>query len=280
MTRAGVLPPASSGGPGDRLGRCLDRLAAARQRALAVYLTVGDPLTGDRPDLALAAVDAGADILEFGIPTPNTRPRGTEIARSFERAAGASEDRLWEWLGEFRRAAERTPLLLLVYPETVADLGWDALLPRAAAAGVDALVLARPDGPGDLERVAAAGLGAVPGITPAADPEQVRRLESAATHLTYRNLADRTGADLDLDAATRLTRRLGATAGLPFLVGFGIRHERQIRALAADAAGVVVGSRLIDVLSRADRADRPAALRQHIGRWKAATILDGTPPER
>ncbi|MGW3075623.1 MULTISPECIES: tryptophan synthase subunit alpha [unclassified Kitasatospora] len=274
------LPPASSGGPGDRLGRCLDRLAAARQRALAIYLTLGDPLTGDRPDLALAAVDAGADMLEFGIPTPGARPRGAEIARSFERARGADQEQLWEWLGELRRAAADLPVLLLVYPQTVADLGWDLLLARSAAAGADALVLARPDGPEDLERVAAAGLSAVPGIAPAADPARVRQLESAAAHLTYRNLADRTGADLDLDEATRLTRRLGATAARPFLVGFGIRDERQIRALAPDAAGVVVGSRLISVLSRAAPTARPDALREHIGRWKAATLLDGSPTEQ
>ncbi|MFD4660056.1 tryptophan synthase subunit alpha [Kitasatospora sp. NPDC058444] len=273
-------PSTPSDRPDDRLGRCLNRLDAARQRALTIYLTLGDPLTSDRSDLALAAVDAGADILEFGLPTPNTRPRGAEIARSFERARGTDQEQSWEWLGELRRAAPDLPLLLLVYPETVADLGWDRLLSRAAAAGVDALVLARPDGPDDLERIAAAGLSAVPGIAPAADPALARRLESAAAHLTYRNLAERTGADLDLAAATRLTRRLGETAARPFLVGFGIRDEEQIRAFAPDAAGVVIGSRLISVLARTEPAARPDALRQHIGRWKAATLLDGSPSER
>jgi tryptophan synthase alpha chain len=260
----------------DRLDRCLRLAAARRERLLVVYLTLGDPLTDSTGpgDLALAAVEAGADILELGLPTPSTNPRGVQMRRSFDRARGAGPGELWRQVRRLREAAPATPLVPLVFPQTVADLGWDRLVADSAEAGADGLVLTAPDRPDDVDRVASAGLSAIPLIDSAADGAAVHRLEAPASHLTYRNLAGRTGDPLDLDSARRLTARLAATARKPFLAGFGIRSEHEIRTLAPHAAGLVVGSELLRLLAATDPRRRPATTQAMVRRWKAATVLE------
>jgi tryptophan synthase alpha chain len=258
---------------GDRLDRCLRLAGARRERLLVVYLTLGDPLT-DVADLALAAVEAGADILELGIPTARTSPGGTEMRRSFDRARGVGPGEVWGRFRRLREAAPATPLLPLVFPATVADLGWDRLIADSADAGADGLVLTAPERPDDVDRVASAGLSAIPLINSLADRAEVRRMEAPASHLTYRNLAGRTGDPLDLESARRITARLATTATKPFLAGFGIRYGHEIRALAPNAAGLVVGSQLLRLLAAADPPDRRATIRASIRRWKAATVLE------
>jgi tryptophan synthase alpha chain len=259
----------------DRLG-ARSRAASARQeRLLVLYLTLGDPLA-DPLDLALAAAAAGADVLELGLPTPGTRPRGADIAASFDRAREFPPDRLWALVGELRAALSGTPLLALVYPQTVADVGADRLLDLAAAADLDGLVLTDPDGRLAARRVAAAGLSAVPLVPPGTDPARRRRLEYTARHLTYQALAERTGARLDPARIRRSAQATALGATKPFLAGFGIRDERDIRAAAPYAAGVVIGSELYRGLAAARPATRVAWTEAAVRRWKAATVLSGT----
>ncbi|GAA3748662.1 tryptophan synthase subunit alpha [Salinactinospora qingdaonensis] len=262
----------------DRIAQCVRRASARRERLLAVYLTVGDPLaadprTGDPLSAALAAVAAGADILELGIPTPTTSPRGADVRDSFERARPTGTQQAWELLRLLRGTVPQTPLLPLVYPATVNDLGWDRLIDDARQAGADGLVLTSPAGGADVRRVAAAGLSAIPLVTPSTPPGQARELEEHAEHLTYRNLASGTGEPLDLEAATETAARMSQSAAKPFLVGFGIRHEHEIRALAPHAAGVVLGSRPLRILGESEPELRLERLRAATRRWKAATVL-------
>jgi tryptophan synthase alpha chain len=256
----------------DRLGRALRLASARRERLLVVYLTLGDPLT-DATDVALAAVEAGADILELGIPTPTTRPRGLEMRRSFDRAAAAEPGQVWARFRRLRQAAPATPLVPLVFPATVADLGWDRLIVESVDAGADGLVLTAPERPDEVDRVASAGLSAIPLINSLADRAEVQRMEAPACHLTYRNLAGRTGDPLDLESARQVTARLAATASKPFLAGFGIRYGHEIRALAPNAAGLVIGSQLLRLLAAVEPARRRTTTRAIIRRWKAATVL-------
>jgi tryptophan synthase alpha chain len=251
----------------DRIG---DRLQAG-DRLLVVYLTLGDPLTD--LDLALAAVEAGADVLELGIPTPNTRPRGADIAASFDRARQFTT--AWALVRELRIRLPRLPLLALVYPSTVTDLGADRLLGQSIDSGLDGLVLTDPDGPLPAAQVAATELSAIPLVTPATDPARRRRLEDTARHLTYQALADRTGARLDPEHVGRLAETAARSATKPFLGGFGIRDEHEIRAVAPHAAGVVIGSELYRGLGAVRPSDRIAQAETAVRRWQAATVLSG-----
>lgn len=238
------------------------------ERLLVVYLTVGDPLTAT--DLAVAVVEAGADVLELGVPTPSTSPRGAEIARSFGRASECAPDRAWDLVRTLRARLPDTPLVPLVYPWTVTDLGADGLLAACRESDVDGLVLTEPDGALPSAAVADAGLSAIPLIRPGTDPVSRRRLEATAEHLVYHPLADRTGDPLDRTAGRRATEA-AAGAGKPFLAGFGIRDEHDIRAVVPHAAGVVLGSELYRGLAAVPPPQRSAWTRSTVRRWKAAT---------
>ena len=268
--------------PGRRLEERLRRARSAGERLLVVYLTVADPLTDGPPDLAPVLAAAGADVLELGIPTPGTRPRGAVIGASFQRArardgseagvgAGASA-RVWSRLRRLRRDLPAVPLVLLIYPETVEDIGWSELLRESTRAGIDGMVLTEP-GERDLERVRSAGVHAIPLIRSAATAGVARRLEYFASGLTYRTLGTRTGEPLDADSVKRVAALLATDATKPFLAGFGIRYSQEIRALVPHVAGVVIGSeflRLITETPENERATRAVAL---IREWKSATVL-------
>jgi len=259
--------------PVDRLGRRLRNDRPVRDRLLTVYLTVADPVTAGPPDLAPVIARAGADVLELGIPTPSTRPRGAEVAASFDRARVADLVEVWTRLRELRRTLPNTPLILLIYQETISDIGWPQLLHESAQAGVDGMVLTQPSDL-DLARVAAAGLHAIPLIRPTVGSGERKRLEDLSSGLTYRNLAGRTGEALDADSAADLAGHLAADATKPFLVGFGIRYKREINALAPHVAGVVIGSEFLRLISRTRPDRRAARAAELVGGWKSATVLD------
>jgi tryptophan synthase alpha chain len=256
------------------------RVAGAQQeRLLVLYLTLGDPLT-DSLDLALAAVSAGVDVLELGIPTPETRPRGADIASSFDRARQCAPDRAWALLRELRAALPDLPLLTLVYPRTVTDIGADRLLALSKDSDVDGLVLTDPAGELTAGRVAAAGLSAIPLVTPGTEPARRRQLEDTARHLTYQALAERTGVRLDPVQVGRAAETAALSATKPFLAGFGIRDEHDIGAVAPYAAGVVIGSEFYRGLAVAPPANRLAWTEAAVRRWKAATVLSRTDQAR
>jgi tryptophan synthase alpha chain len=262
----------------DRLGDRLKSADARHERLLVVYLTVADSLADTRA-LALAVAAGGADVLELGIPTPHTRPRGADMAASFDRARGCPPDRAFEVVAAIRSELPELPLLALAYPQTVADVGVVRLPQLALRAGLDGVVLTTPDGPLSVGRVAATGLSAVPLVPPDADPAQRRRWEESARHLTYRPLAGRTGVRLEPAEAGRTVATAARSATKPFLAGFGIRDMADIRAVARYAAGVVIGSQLYRCL--ADLADpaessRVALAETTVRRWKTATVLADT----
>lgn len=259
----------------DRLGDRLKSADARQERLLVVYLTVADSLADTRA-LAVAAAAGGADVLELGIPTPGTRPRGADMASSFDRARACPPDRAFELISEVRADLPDLPLLALAYPQTVADIGV-ARLPRLALrSGVDGLVLTTPDGPLSADRVAATGLSAVPLVASDADPARRRRWEDSARHLTYRPLAGRTGVRLEPADAGRTVATAALSATKPFLAGFGIRDIADIRAVARYAAGVVIGSQLYRDLAESAESARVVLTEATVRRWKAATVLKDT----
>jgi tryptophan synthase alpha chain len=258
--------------PLDRLGDRVRATGARAERLLVLYLTVGDPLSDD---LELPAVRAGADVLELGIPTANTSPRGATMAESFDRARETAPERAFERIHRLRESLPDVPMLILVYPQTVTDLGAERLLALAEESDVDGLVLTDPEGALTATRVAASSLSAVPLVTPGTEAAKRRRLEDTARHFTYQALADRTGASLDPEQVGRFAETAASSASKPFLAGFGIRDEPDIRAVAPHAAGVVIGSELYRGLSAAAPANRVTWTRAAVARWKSATVLSG-----
>lgn len=261
----------------DRVGACLQRARQSGERLLIPYLTIGDPTPGATITVALRCLMAGADAVELGLPTPAASHSGEEIRRSFARALSQVPDTaaalaVCRYL---RTQAPDAPIIILTYRQTMVTEAEKVFSARLRRAGVDALVVADDTDPGLLERVAAGGVSPIPLIRHGTPADLARRLESCAPHLTYRTLAPRTGAELDLAACVTLARTLRATASKPYLLGFGLREPAQIRALAPYGDGFVIGSELLRRLQRVPAPDQASEAAAWVRAWK-----DACRPER
>jgi tryptophan synthase alpha chain len=169
----------------------IDRLFAERRaqnrRALVVYLCVGDPSLEGTVRYARAALDAGADVLELGVPFSDPTADGPAIARASERAirAGSSLVRTFEVAAEIRKTTE-APLVLFGYYNPILIHGEERSVREAKAAGIDALlVVDLPPEEGTLLRDAAkaAALDVVPLLTPTSGPPRVAAAVARASGL-------------------------------------------------------------------------------------------------
>lgn len=246
--------------------------------ALVAYLTIGDPSLEDSEACALAALEAGADILELGVPFSDPTADGPTIAAASYRAlqrGGSVRSTLA--LAERLRAKSEAPLVLFSYYNPLLAYG-DATLPQAAAsAGIDGLLVVDlpPEEGAELRAAArAAQLAFIPLLAPTSDRERERvALAASSGFVYYVSMTGVTGsAALDVGAAGGAARALRERAGLPLVVGFGIDSPDKARQVADFGVdGVVVGSQLVrTIAAEPDTAARVAAVRRFVGSLRAA----------
>ena len=256
-----AAPPIESG--------ALARAFAERgERALlAAFMTAGFPGRDDTGD-ALEALAAGADIIEVGAPFSDPAADGTAIQRASERAL-ANGMTLRLALSQIRafRARRNTPVVVMGYANSFlahcraangrADL--DVLAVDLATAGVNGIIVVDlADSDADRWRpiLRATGVDLVPLVAPTTPPERVRAIAAKAEGFLYFvSLKGVTGAGhLDIESVAPQIARVRQIAAMPVAAGFGVRAPSQARELAAQADGVVVGSRFIEVVEEAERA--------------------------
>ena len=223
--------------------------AHGKRAALMPYLMGGYPSLADSLSAGLAAADAGADLVELGIPFsdpladgPVIHAAGTEALRS-----GATPHRV---LGVCEQLATRVPVVLMVYANIVLTAGVETFALRAASAGASGLIV--PDLPHDeAGEVRAAcdaeGLALVPLAAPTTTPERIAEIGADARGFVYTvSLTGTTGErdQLPPGLADTVTRVRAAT-DVPVAVGFGISTPDHARAVAEIADGVIVGSRVV-----------------------------------
>jgi tryptophan synthase alpha chain len=236
----------------------LDRIAAAfaehgKQAAFMPYLMGGYPDLQSSAEAGFAAADAGADLIELGVPFSDPLADGPVIhaAATDALAAGAT---LHGVLGVCEQIAARLPVVLLVYTNVILTAGAERFALRAAAAGASGLIV--PDLPHDEAdglRAAcdAEGLALVPLVAPTSTPERIAEIGGGARGFVYTvSLTGVTGERSEL--SPRLVETVGRVRGAteaPVAVGFGISTSEQARAVAEIADGVIVGSRLVRAAS-------------------------------
>ena len=264
--------------------RIRQTFAEAKQRgrtALVVYLTLGDPSVEDSIACALAALEAGADVLELGVPFSDPTADGPVIAQASYRAIQSGGSlRAALRVAEAVRARSQAPLVLFSYYNPVLFYGEAALAEAAAQSGVDGLLLVDlPPEEGASLRAAADAqhLAIIPLLAPTAGPDRVARaLEGATGFVYYVSLTGVTGAAAaPLEEAGAAAARLRERAGLPVVVGFGIDSAAKARAVAGQGVdGVVVGTAIVKAISGApNSAARVAAVRALVSELRAG--LDG-----
>jgi tryptophan synthase alpha chain len=246
--------------------------------ALVVYLCAGDPSLELTPLLIAAAAEAGADVIEVGVPFSDPTADGLTIQRASERAlkAGASVRGVLEAV---HRAREHTdvPIVLFGYYNPILRFGEARLAREANSAGVDGLLVVDlpPESAAPLlEPLRDEGLDFVPLVAPTSTPARVdRAAEVAGSFLYYVSTRGVTGAKgADLEEASRRAAAVRDRTGLPVAVVLGVPTPDDVAIVAARADGVVVGSVLVDAIHRAeDDEARVRAARELVASLAAAT---------
>jgi tryptophan synthase alpha chain len=252
-----------------------DRIADAfashgRRAALMPYLMGGFPDLDASRAVGEAAADAGADLLELGIPFSDPLADGPVIHAAGTRAlaAGATPHAV---LQVCEALAERLPVVLMVYANVVLTGGAERFATRAAAAGAAGLIV--PDLPhdeaGELRAACdAEGLALVPLVAPNTPAERMEEIGRDARGFVYAvSLTGTTGERDQLPPGLSDTvERVRASTSLPVAVGFGIATSEQAAAVSELADGVIVGSRLV----RAAGEGGPAAVAREVAELEAA----------
>jgi len=253
------------------IGRRFSERAAQGQSVLIPYITAGFPDLSATVEMMEAAADAGADVIELGIPFSDPLADGPTIQRSSFMALqkGTTVDTVLDALRTFR-ARRDTPTVLFTYLNPVLRRGLGEFCREAVEAGADGLLLTDlPVGcdPEMEEQIKSAGLDWVRLLAPTTSRERVPLVAQGGSGFLY--YISRTGVT---GARTELRSELVAEVAalrevvtLPIAVGFGISTPEQARMVALAADGVVVGSALIARLEREGVAGAAAflgALRQ------------------
>ena len=240
------------------MNRIDQRFKALTERgrvALVPYVTAGHPHPEATVDILHAAVEAGADLVELGMPFSDVMADGPVIqnacARALEHGTGLAQ--VLDMVRRFREKDAETPLILMGYTNPIERWGAERFAGEAAEAGVDALLIV--DCPAD-EAESLRGLLEDQGLHQiflVAPTTTDRRLAHAARlaggFVYYVSIKGVTGAaTLDVGSLAPMVERIRTAVGLPVAVGFGIRDPQQAAAVARTADAVVIGSALVERL--------------------------------
>ncbi len=238
----------------------LDALFAERRGAgkkvLVAYLCVGDPSPEESIALARACVDAGADVLELGVPFSDPTADGPSIARASQRAirAGGGLGKTIDVARQLRAGGCEAPIVLFGYFNPLFVRGEQRSIDDAADAGIDALLIVDlPQGEGAELRTRAASknIAIVPLLTPTSSDarvEEVRGLAASGSigFVYYVSVTGVTGSgDAPLLEASRVASRLKEKHGAPTVIGFGIDTPEKARTAASLVDGAVVGTAIV-----------------------------------
>lgn len=250
-----------------RFGHRLDALRASSRKALVPFITAGDPALDATVPIMHALVEAGADVIELGVPFSDPMADGPVIQRSSERALarGAGLRHVLDCVRRFRTDDPTTPVVLMGYLNPVEIHGVDAFAADASDAGVDGVLLVDlppEEAAAYSAAFAARGLALISLVAPTTPQPRLERLcAQAEGYLYFVSYAGVTGAaQLDITRIGEQLAHLRQCSRVPVFAGFGIRDADSAAAVAAHADGVVVGSALVSAIAEA--ADAVAAARQ------------------
>jgi tryptophan synthase alpha chain len=254
------------------MSRIEETFAVLKQRrevALVPFIMAGDPDLDATRVLLQAAVSAGADLIELGVPFSDPTADGPVIQRAGVRALqrGTSLRQILELVAELRRGGMTTPIILFGYFNPFLHYGPERLAADARAAGVDGLLVVDlpPEEADELWVPArAAGLDVIFLLAPTSDAGRIKAvLRKASGFVYFVSMTGVTGTQaIDSADVEGMVRGLRRTCRLPIGVGFGISTAEQAAAVAAYADAVVVGSAIVKLV---EAEGRSPALARSVG---------------
>ena len=235
-----------------RIPERFQALARDGRKALIPYITAGDPHPSLTVPLMRALVEAGADIVELGVPFSDPMADGPVIQRAGERALkhGVGLSDVLKLVVEFRRADNATPVVLMGYANPIEAMGIEKFIPAAKEAGVDGVIVVDypPEECGQFAALAKrAGIDPIFLLAPTSTDKRIEEVARVGSgYLYYVSLRGITGAgNLDLSEVASRIPKIRAATRLPIGVGFGIRDAESAKRVAQTADAVVIGSRII-----------------------------------
>lgn len=234
-----------------RIGKRFEQLARSGELGLVAYITAGDPSFAATEKIVLAAAEAGADVIELGVPFSDPVADGPTIQRASERAlrSGTTLAGVIDLVQALRKKTD-VAIMLFTYFNPVLQMGLEAFASRAAAAGGDGVLVTdmTPEEAGEHRTIMRAhGLDTIFLAAPTSTDKRLKLIADASTGFLY--IISRTGVTgvkeslpEELPAMVRRARRF---TSLPIAVGFGISLPTQVTVLGGIADAVVVGSALV-----------------------------------
>ena len=237
-----------------------ERFAALKREGragLVAFITAGDPDYETSLAILKGLPASGADIIELGMPFSDPMADGPAIQASSQRAlkAGQTMKKTLQMVKAFRAADDATPLVLMGYYNPIYVYPVDRFIADAAEAGADGLIVVDMPPEEDAElrpAAAAAGLNFIRLATPTTDARRMPAvLANTSGFVYYVSIAGITGTKApDLNEVKGHVGRIKAQTSLPIAVGFGVKTEGQVSAIAGLAEGVVVGSALVTAIAQ------------------------------
>jgi len=261
---------------GNRIDDAFAAIRAEGRVGLFPYLTAGFPELDATEKLAAAAIAAGGDGIELGVPFSDPLADGTTLQRAGEVALrnGASLPWTIEAAGRLRRLVS-APLIIMTYYNPIHRYGLGRFAADAARAGVDGLIV--PDLPSVesgplIARAEAEGLYVIQMVAPTTTPERLAEVGRTARGFVYCvSLLGTTGVRAQVsDRLPDFMRAVRAAVPVPLLIGFGIARPEHIAAVRPYADAVVVASAIADLLGSAGRDRWIAAVREYVTELRAA----------
>ena len=243
----------------------------ARKPGIVAYLTAGDPDLATTRDIALAAIDNGADVIELGVPFSDPLADGPVIQRASERAVakGTTLTQVLALAKELRGARPAAGLVLFSYLNPVVRMGMTTFCARAAEAGADGVLLTDmivEEADEYLAAMSANKLAPIFLAAPTSPDARLKAIGDVSQGFVYaisRVGITGTQQTVNTDAAT-LVARLRKFTSLPIAVGFGISNAEHVKAVGEFADAAIIGSALVALIETTGPIEAAAAVGRFI----------------
>src|SRR5215831_10103588 len=252
-----TTPPANP----TRISKRFAELRAAGELGIVAYITAGDPTLNATLEFVFALAEAGADVIELGVPFSDPLADGPTIQRASERAlkSGTTLAGVLELVRRIRQSSQ-VPLVLFSYYNPILQMGLEKFATEAETAGADGVLATdlTPEESDDYRRILAAHrLDTVFLAAPTSDDERLEKIAACSSGFLY--LISRTGVtgakDSLPDDLPALIRRARTATQLPLAIGFGISQPGHVSVLGGLADAAVIGSALVAEIENATASD-------------------------
>lgn len=242
----------------NRIENTFSALRAQNRKALITFIMAGDPNHDDSLKTLMSLPEAGADIIELGMPFTDPVADGPTIQAAGLRAleAGANMEQTLEMVRKFRSQNDTTPIVLMGYANPVMARGWEKFAKDAAEVGVDGLIIVDlpPEEDKEFRDICTKNqLDLIRLVTPTSDKTRLPTLlEGVSGFLYYVSIAGITGSgSAKPEVIKPHIDSIKALSKLPVAIGFGVKTPEDVKTMAAIGDAVVVGSALIRAMEEA-----------------------------